>query len=426
MTPIIVQMAKSRWPGLPHEIFGYAQQMINAMQRLPHLMLDAVFLVDEGGRIAFVNPACEAIFGYAPEEMIGRVILEFIHPDDKARTVAEMGQVLDGRPRLGFENRYLRKDGSVAHIMWTARWSSEERLRIGVARDISERKRAEQRQAGMLALATEAHRAEALPALFHAFHTILQDLLPLRGIVVMLQPGERVAYASAPQGMADASNWHHVSLSAPGMAFGEMRLDLDHSGQLSGHDLDLLAFAAGQAGAVIERLALHADLAHAARYDELTGLPNRRLFQDRILSAIARSRRGQSRGALLFIDLDDFKQINDEHGHIAGDQLLQAIARRITSCVREADTVARIGGDEFVALLENVADLAQAEAVASKIRQVIATPMVLSGCTLLPQASIGVALYPEHGEVIDQLMRHADQAMYAAKAARKAAAAQNS
>ncbi|HEY0488272.1 MAG TPA: diguanylate cyclase [Telluria sp.] len=399
--------------------------MSNALQRLPDLLLDAVFMVDEGGRIVFVNPACRAIFGYAPEEMIGRMILDFIHPADKQRTVAEMGHVLSGRPGLGFENRYLRKDGSVAHIMWTARWSPEDRLRIGVARDISERKRAEERQAGMLALATAAHGAASLSELFSAFDGILQGMLPVRGMVAVLQPGERLAYASSRPDAApsDATGWHHLTLSASGIGFGELRLDLGKHGTLSAKEIDLLAFAAGQAGAVIERLALHADLAHAARYDELTGLPNRRLFQDRILSAIARCRRGQSRGALLFIDLDDFKLVNDEHGHLAGDQPLQAIARRITSCVREADTVARIGGDEFVALLENVADLAQAEAVASKIRQVIATPLVQGGRILQPHASIGIALYPEHGEAIDQLMRHADQAMYASKAARKAATA---
>ena len=401
----------------------YSRRMTDALERLPELLLDAVFMVEEGGRIAFVNPACRAIFGYAPEEMIGRVILDFIHPDDKAHTVAEMVQVLNDRPRLGFENRYLRKDGSVAHIMWTARWSPQDRLRIGVARDISERKLFERRQAGMLALATAAHGARSLPELFRVIESVLRDLLPLRGLTVLLQPGERLAYASSPEGApADACARRHVTLSASGVTFGEMRLDLDCRGALASKDIDLLEFTAGQAGAVIERLALHADLAHAARYDELTGLPNRRLFQDRILSAIARCRRGQSRGALLFIDLDDFKQVNDEHGHLAGDQLLQAIARRITSCVREADTVARIGGDEFVALLENVADQAQAEALASKIQQVIATPLVLAGCTVQPHASIGIALYPEHGEVIDQLMRHADQAMYASKAARKAAA----
>lgn len=396
--------------------------MTDALQRLPELLLDAVFLVEEDGRIAFVNPACLAIFGYTPQEMVGRRVLDFIHPDDKARTVAEMGQVMQGQPRLGFENRYLRKDGSVAHIMWSARWSAQDRLRIGVARDISCRKQAEQRQAGMLALATAAHGAETLPELFRAFHDILQGLLPLRGMAAVLQPGGRIAFASGEL-PPNASGWHHVSLSAPGMHFGEMQLDLERRGALTVEELDLLEFAAGQAGAVIERLALHADLAHAARYDELTGLPNRRLFQDRILSAIARCRRGQSRGALLFIDLDDFKQVNDVHGHVAGDHLLQAIARRITSCVREADTVARIGGDEFVALLENVPDLQQAEAVAGKIQQVISTPLLLGGCMHTPHASVGIALYPEHGEMIDQLMRHADQAMYACKAARKAAEA---
>ncbi|HEY0588813.1 MAG TPA: PAS domain-containing protein, partial [Pseudoduganella sp.] len=81
--------------------------MTDALARLPELLLDAVFMVDEGGCIVFVNPACRTIFGYAPEEMIGRFILEFIHPDDQARTVAEMGHVLNGHPRLGFENRYL-------------------------------------------------------------------------------------------------------------------------------------------------------------------------------------------------------------------------------------------------------------------------------------------------------------------------------
>lgn len=399
--------------------------MTDALERLPELLLDAVFMVDEGGRIVFVNPACQSIFGYAPEEMIGRIILDFIHPEDKARTVAEMGHVLNGRPGLGFENRYLRKDGSVAHIMWTARWSPEDRLRIGVARDISERKLAEERLAGMLALATAAHGAESLPELFGEFEQILRGLLPLRGMAVVLQPGERLAYASPAAGSAppDLAGWHHINLSAAAISFGEMRLDLGDHRALTSKEIDLLEFTAGQAGAVIERLALHADLAHAARYDELTGLPNRRLFQDRILSAIARCRRGQSRGALLFIDLDDFKQVNDEYGHIAGDQLLQAIARRITSCVREADTVARIGGDEFVALLENVADLAQAEQVAAKIQQVISTPLALAGHSLRSHASIGIALYPEHGEVIDQLMRHADQAMYASKSARKATVA---
>ncbi|MRV72804.1 diguanylate cyclase [Duganella sp. FT92W] len=401
--------------------------MNNTLHRLADLLLDVVFLVEEGGRIVYVNPACTAVFGYQPDEMIGRQILDFIHPGDLQRTVAEMAQVARGRPGFGFENRYLRKDGSVAHIMWSARWSDEDQLRIGVARDISERKLAEQRLAGMLALSTAAQGAESLEALFVAFHGILLELMPLRGLAAVLDPGARVAYAAAMPGVdgaagapPDTSRWFAEPMSTPGMKFGELRFDVEHAAVLSAHDRDVLQFAAAQAATVIERLALHADLAYAARYDELTGLPNRRLFQDRMQSAFARSRRDRSRGALLFIDLDDFKRVNDDYGHAIGDQLLQAVARRIVSCVRECDTVARLGGDEFVALLENVDTMEQAQAVVAKIHQAIGKPLPLAGVRMQAAASIGIALYPEHGDATDHLMRYADQAMYACKAAHKA------
>jgi diguanylate cyclase (GGDEF)-like protein/PAS domain S-box-containing protein len=397
--------------------------MNTTLQRLTDLLLDAVFLVEESGRIAFVNPACTAIFGYLPEEMIGRLILDFIHPDDRDHTIAEMGYVLEGGSRKGFENRYLRKDGNVVHIMWTARWSPEEKLRIGLARDITDRKRAEERQAGMLALSTAALAAESLGAMFATFHATLETLLPMRGLAVLLDQDERRVYAAMRPGVSmewpDTIRWHSVRICTQGVTFGELRLDLEHAVALSASDQELLQFVAGQAAAVIERVALHADLARAARYDELTGLPNRRMFQDRVQTVFARCRRGESRGALLFIDLDKFKDVNDAHGHAIGDQLLQTVACRITACLREADTVARIGGDEFVALVENVHDQTQAEAVAAKIQKAIGIAVELTGARLEPCASIGIALYPEHGEVIDQLMRHADQAMYASKAEKR-------
>lgn len=399
--------------------------MKNTLHRLADLLLDVVFLVEESGRIAYVNPACTAVFGYPPEEMVGRQILDFIHPGDLQRTLAEIGQIVAGRHGVGFENRYLRKDGSVAHIMWTARWSEEDQLRIGVARDITDRKMAEQRLAGMLALSTAAHGAESVESLFASFHALLQDMMPLRGLAAVLEPGARVAYAATTPGaggtVADTSHWYAEPMSTPGMKFGELRFDVERAAVLSAHDRDVLQFAAAQAAAVIERLALHADLAYAARYDELTGLPNRRLFQDRMQSAFARSRRDRTRGALLFIDLDDFKRVNDDHGHAIGDQLLQTVAHRISICVRECDTVARIGGDEFVALLENVDTMEQAEAIAAKIHKAIGKPLPLAGVRMQAAASIGIALYPEHGDAADHLMRYADQAMYACKAQRKGA-----
>ncbi|MYM21050.1 diguanylate cyclase [Duganella sp. FT135W] len=391
--------------------------MEKTLQDLAALLLDVVFLVREDGQIAFVNPACTAVLGYAPDEMIGRVIQDFIHPDDLLRTRTEMAQVASGRPGYGFENRYLRKDGAAIHFQWTAFWSVQDKLRIGVARDISERKRSEARQAALLALSTAAHQADSPASMFSAFDLTLRDLLPLRRLAVVLEPDGRLAYLSDGAGWAETDHWHAVTMSTPGAAFGQLRLEL--AGGLQAVEHELLQFAASQAAAAIERFALQADLAHAARYDELTGLPNRRLFQDRMRLALARSRRDQVGGAVLFIDLDDFKSVNDQHGHAVGDQLLRTVAQRIKSCVREADTVARLGGDEFVVLLEEVGSLPQVQRVADKIRKTLAAPLALGGVALPVSASIGLAMYPQQGEAMDDLMRHADQAMYAAKALRK-------
>jgi len=121
------------------------------------------------------------------------------------------------------------------------------------------------------------------------------------------------------------------------------------------------------------------------------------------------------RMALLYVDLDRFKEVNDNHGHSVGDMLLQAVASRLKGCVRETDTVARIGGDEFVVLLHSIHAAEDADKVAQKIRQVLAQPLRLDGHSLTIRTSIGVALYPEHGTEEKQLFRHADEAMYTAK-----------
>ncbi len=152
-----------------------------------------------------------------------------------------------------------------------------------------------------------------------------------------------------------------------------------------------------------------------AQYDQLTQLPNRELLRDRLRAALAHARTVHGHMALLYVDLDRFKQVNDTHGHAVGDMLLQTVANRLKGCVRETDTVARIGGDEFVVLLHSVHAAEDADSVAGKIRQVLAQPMRLDGHDLRIEPSIGVARFPEHGEEEQQLFRHADQAMYAAK-----------
>jgi diguanylate cyclase (GGDEF)-like protein/PAS domain S-box-containing protein len=158
-------------------------------------------------------------------------------------------------------------------------------------------------------------------------------------------------------------------------------------------------------------------LVHRAEHDSLTDLPNRGLFMDRLRSGIARAKRNNQPLALLFVDLNDFKPINDEHGHQTGDRLLRVVAQRLMAAVREVDTVARVGGDEFAVILEAITDADDAAAVAVKIAESIGEPFSIDSHTLCIGASTGIAIYPGDGDGVSSLLQHADAQMYRAKRA---------
>ena len=162
-----------------------------------------------------------------------------------------------------------------------------------------------------------------------------------------------------------------------------------------------------------ELMAQH--LAHQANHDALTELPNRYLLHDRLSHAIARAQRNGMRIAVLFLDLDQFKTVNDSLGHAAGDELLKAVAARLQDCVREEDSVARLGGDEFVIVLEHLRAEQTAVAVARKILGALEPPFLLQGHELFVSGSIGVSLFPKDGRDRETLLRNADTAMYRAK-----------
>ena len=166
---------------------------------------------------------------------------------------------------------------------------------------------------------------------------------------------------------------------------------------------------------VSERRALEARIQHAANFDQLTDLPNRGLFFDRLGQALALARRDGQRGALLFLDLDHFKEVNDRFGHAAGDSVLVSVARRLREQVRESDTVARLAGDEFTVILPRLVHVADAARVAEKILAAIAAPMDVGGATATVGASIGVVIFPDHGETAESILQAADSAMYEAK-----------
>jgi diguanylate cyclase (GGDEF)-like protein len=160
-----------------------------------------------------------------------------------------------------------------------------------------------------------------------------------------------------------------------------------------------------------------------AHFDALTALPNRLLFRDRLSQELANAAEGMQRGALLYVDLDHFKKINDSLGHSAGDQLLIIVAQRLRSCVKDGDTVARLGGDEFTVILRNVGSTEAAQQVASRIIETLQQPVHISGRDHYVRASIGITLFPDDGTAIDDLMRNADLAMYQAKESGRSRAA---
>lgn len=430
--------------------------------KLLDLLLDVVCVVDIDGRFLSVSAASERVFGFRPDEMIGRTAFEMMHPDDRAASRALVESINAGTPSPDHENRYLRKDGSIVHVMWSAQWLEEEQVRIGVARDITERKRAEATQTALYSISEAAHQAEDLLALFQRVHIAVSDLLPARNFSVALYDASKdeidfpyhvdsFHQAPPPQTLSSGTliaevvrsgqpllltsdntdellagfgmvagrhslDWLGVPLLADNRTVGALVVQsYDGKVRYSEQDKELLQFVSSQVAAAIDRKHSHARLRYMAEHDQLTRLPNRALFIDCLQAALARARRDGLKVAVLYLDMDEFKQVNDCYGHTTGDHLLREVASRLRRCVRESDTVGRLGGDEFAVVLDNISRPEDAVMVAEKILTSLSEPYGLAGQILHITPSVGIALYPEHGEDEGQLVCHADDAMYAAK-----------
>lgn len=166
---------------------------------------------------------------------------------------------------------------------------------------------------------------------------------------------------------------------------------------------------------ISQRKLVESEMQRVAHHDLLTGLPNRVLLEDRLQQTLMSANRERSRFAVLFIDLDEFKPVNDTYGHAIGDEVLKASAQRMQEALRASDTVARVGGDEFVAILPRIQQGADAVAVAAKMRRLIVEPVQIEGLQIRISSSIGVAIYPDDGDTEENILEHADQAMYQAK-----------
>lgn len=209
-----------------------------------------------------------------------------------------------------------------------------------------------------------------------------------------------------------------IEVSSPSLVFNLTGDDsaADHAALKLGRENIVSGFQAFFIWGLLTRLKqTNEQVTYLAHHDSLTELPNRILFYDRLNQAITRAHRNKESIAVLFIDLDGFKLINDKFGHDVGDSLLREAARRIEACVRESDTVARMGGDEFTVILCNVLTSTINIRVAENIVESIARPFILNGKNCSVSVSIGISLYPENGETAERLVKIADAAMYLAK-----------
>jgi diguanylate cyclase (GGDEF)-like protein/PAS domain S-box-containing protein len=434
-----------------------------------HTIGALVAVVDRRGRIVSFNRACEEATGLDENEAIGSRLADLI-PESNAAAAFRLDQAQGGSAQ-GLRTGLLNRGGGRRIIRWTfSQIKSSEGTAghlICTGIDITERERAYgllEAERGILELVA---RAEPLDQLLDRLCLMVEGQLPdVTASLALLDAGgtrfERfigpsldVAYVEAFRNVAIGpsvgscgaaayhgrphytydtmvdENWAsfrplaeslHVRccwsvpvVSSTQMVLGTLAVHGDTPRLPDEVSMEVLGRAARIAAIAIERHRAEERIHHLALYDQLTGLANRTLLSDRLPAALRHCDRAGDDVALLFIDLDGFKPINDAHGHDAGDAVLEAIGQRLQKVLRGTDTAARIGGDEFVVLAEGVHGCEDAALIAEKVLEGINQPIQWHGKPLSVGASIGIALYPLHAQDADTLLTAADNAMYQAK-----------
>jgi len=393
-------------------------------------------LADREGRFTLVNEAMAEFLGRPVGELSALGIAEVTHPGDVTATAEGLRRLGAGElSEWNAEHRFVRPDGEV-------RWGALRALGLPdgvgsagpcvvILRDITEQRLAERRRTALYGvsriMAGGAPLREALPGLIEI---VVRELEWERGSLwVADEAGVLRCEAAWPAGSApptppdapEAPAASPAGIAVP-VASGPDRLGvLEFGGERTDRlDDDLTGFAealGGQVGDFLVRKRAEERLLHQALHDPLTGLPNRVLFFDRLDHAIRRLQREHAPLAVLFLDFDGFKAVNDRFGHAGGDEVLQRAADRVAAALRAEDTIARFGGDELVVLSEHVAGTAGGALIAERILEELRAPIEVQGDQVQLSASIGVSIAPVEGAERDELLRVADAAMYRAKAA---------
>jgi len=402
---------------------------------------ESFWLIDIAAkRVVYANPAYATLWGGTVEDLYRNRFdwMRLLHPDD----VERMREAVRRKPKGGVNEviRVKHPDGSVRWLHVRSFDMKDDQGHThsvgGVGTDITDLML--QREALRASEAVQKAVLDALPANI--------AILDAEGTIVAVnEPWRRFAAENsgrAVETLSIGSNYIAVceaavgesAEEAPDIAAGIRAVIRGHQKEFSlvyaCHSPEEKRWfrvlvtpqdARGERGAVVmhlnvtETVEAQQRLTHLAHFDSLTGLPNRLLFRERLKSALAMVQRQNGRLAVMFIDLDRFKVINDTLGHLAGDALLQQVAQRISACLRSSDTVGRLGGDEFAVLVPDPEGEFDVSVVARRLVEALAQPVVLEGQELFVSASIGITLYPDDCNDLEMLIRNADTAMYRAK-----------
>ncbi len=391
---------------------------------------DGIHILDFDGNIIEVSDSFCAMLGYRRDEVIGMNVTQWDVKFTAAECIRLVRQQFASPNRSQFETCHRRKDGTLFDVEVSGLpLELDGKLALfNSSRDITERKHAEtelriaatafEAQEGMLVTDANAIILRVNQAFTHITGYTAEEVIGKNPR--LLQSGQQDSnfYAAMWESINSNGSWQGEiwNRRKNGEVYPEhltITAVKDRNNIITNYVATIMDITLSKAAVdKIERLAF---------YDPLTGLPNRRLLQDRLKPALASSQRSGRRGALLFIDMDNFKILNDSLGHDMGDLLLQRVAQRLEGCVREVDTVARLGGDEFVVMLEDLSEQSveaavQIEVIGNEILSALNQPYWLASHEYHNTSSIGATLFNGHEQSVDELLKQADIAMYQAKA----------
>jgi diguanylate cyclase (GGDEF)-like protein/PAS domain S-box-containing protein len=408
-----------------------AEALAESENRLSEILENVsayIYLKDVQGRYLFANKLVRELWNASMADIIGAGDEKFFDAETAANIRKNDRRVLvDGETIRAEESNTVIKTG-VTSTYWSVklplrRENGEIYALCGISTDISEVKQAQEQL--LLASMVYENSSESMMVTDAEGNIIAINPAFTRttgySLAEVLGKNPRILSSGRHDAQFFQELWHAINTT--GSWQGEV-WDRRKNGEIYPKWLTInTTFNAD--GTPHRRVALFSDITdkknsekliwRQANYDALTGLPNRRMFHDRLLQEIKKAGRNENRLALLFIDLDGFKEVNDTLGHSRGDVLLTEVALRLQGCVRESDTVARLGGDEFTIIVSDLDDIHSIDRIAQCILASMAEPFSLVEGMTHVSASIGISIFPEHGSVMDILLKNADRAMYAAK-----------